>query len=213
MNYTDHWNHKYINTPDDKLGWYEDVPTHTLDLIRACHLPVDAHILLIGAGTTTLVESLLENGFTNLTVNDLSSAAVQILQERLGNRKDQVRWVIDDLTHPDALKRLEKIDLWVDRAVLHFFNKPKEQKAYFDLLRTLVKAGAYALFAEFSLSGATKCSGLDVFRYNTQMLKERLGGSYILIREADVIYTMPSGDRRDYIYALFKNMAHGESAY
>jgi len=201
----EHWDRVYQKNAVERLGWFESSPEPTLKLIEHCKLDKNAAILNVGAGATTLVDELLEIGYQNIIVNDISKAALEELQLRLGqDRSKLVRWIVDDLTDPDELQPLEQIDLWHDRAVLHFFEDNARQDAYFKLLKKLVCKGGYVIIAAFNLNGAPKCSGLPVFRYDAHMLQERLGEEFNLIESFDYTYTMPSGDTREYVYTLFQ---------
>jgi hypothetical protein len=108
------------------------------------------------------------------------------------------------LVHSILLNDLPKVDVWNDRAVLHFFTEKKEQDTYFELLHKKVKKGGFVILAEFNLQGATMCSGLPVKRYDVKMLQESLGKDYLLLKHFDYDYQMPSGEIRKYIYTLFK---------
>ena len=112
--------------------------------------------------------------------------------------------MVDDLTNPSELLKLKNVDLWHDRAVLHFFTEEKQQKAYFDLLKGALKPKGFVILAEFNLEGAKKCSGLDVFNYNEEMLQERLGSDFELLKSFNYTYTQPSGNTREYVYTLFQ---------
>ena len=202
--YRSHWDQVYTKTEVSRLGWYEPTPEPSLRLIRACNLPKDATILTVGAGATTLVDELLALGFQRIIANDISPRALEQLQQRLGPAQAKVRWVVDDLTRPEVLPDIGPVDLWHDRAVLHFFNAKAEQDAYFNLLKTLVKPGGYVILAAFHLRGADRCSGLPVHRYDEQLLAEKLGSDFALLQAFDYTYTMPSGDERAYVYTLFK---------
>lgn len=206
MDLSSHWDNTYSKNPIDKLGWYEDNPIPSLQLIDKCDLDKDASILNIGAGTSTLIDELLNQGYQNIFANDISSTALEKLKDRLGSQGDKIEWILDDVTNPELLSQLEKVDLWHDRAVLHFFCDAKSQKAYFDLLRQLVKKNGYVIIAAFNLDGAIKCTGLPIHRYNTEMLHKKLGNDFKLIESFDYIYTMPSGDTRVYVYTLFKRV-------
>jgi SAM-dependent methyltransferase len=200
-----HWDKVYGRKSHTQLGWYEEIPEPTVDLFKACDLSPPDHILIVGAGATTLIDLLLKKDYANITANDISANAVNQLKERLGpGKSDRVNWVIDDLTAPEELASLPLVDLWQDRAVLHFFTEEAQRDSYFNLLRRLVKPGGFAMIATFSLSGAEKCSGLPVYRYNTEMLSENLGRGFDLIQSHAHMHTMPSGDTRDYIYTLFR---------
>lgn len=201
----EHWERVYHKSPVDKLGWYETNPEPSLNLIKRCLLEQKAKILNVGAGATTLVDELLEEGYQNIIANDISSSALKELQLRLGPEKSSmVRWIVDDLTKPGILKSLEKIDLWHDRAVLHFFNEEEKQVAYFDLLRQLLGPEGFVIIAAFNLNGASMCSGLPIFRYSTKMIQERLGEQFLLKETFDYTYTQPSGDTREFVYTLFQ---------
>jgi len=201
----EHWEHVYQKSSADKLGWYEARSEPSLKLIERCKLEKDAAILNVGAGATTLVDELLEIGFQNIISNDISSSALEELQSRLGpEQSNMVRWIVDDLTDPDELLTLEQIDLWHDRAVLHFFQDNGSQDKYFNLLRKLVSPGGYVIIAAFNLNGAPQCSGLPVFRYDAAMLQEKLGKEFQLKEAFDYTYTQPSGDTREYVYTLLQ---------
>lgn len=202
-----HWEGIYLKNQIDKLGWYEEHPAPSLQLIEQCKLESDSRMLNVGTGASTLVDELLKQGFTNLIATDLSREAMQKLKSRLGaDLSKRVSWMEDDLTNPQVLHTLDPIDLWHDRAVLHFFNEPAEQEAYFGLLKQLVRSGGYVIIAAFNLQGASTCSGLPVYRYNQEMIQLRLGGEFVLQEAFDYTYTMPSGDERAYIYTLYKRV-------
>lgn len=203
-----HWDKIYDRNPIEKLGWFEEEPIPSLQLITKCNLPKDAVILNVGAGASTLIDELLKDGYKNVIVNDISSSALRNLKLRLGEEQSKkVRWVEDDLTNPDTLETLEQVDLWHDRAVLHFFIDSEEQNAYFDLLKNLVRIKGAVIIATFNLSGAIKCSGLPVFRYNENMLQKKLGPAFIMREAFDYTYQMPSGDTREYVYTLFERLS------
>lgn len=199
-----HWNNLYKNSDPDKLGWYEERARPSLDLINECVLSKDARILNVGAGATTLIDDLLNEGYENIIATDISEMGLHILKDRLGDRKNEVQWIVDDLTNPQHLQYISPVDLWHDRAVLHFFLEKQEQKSYFDLIRTLVKEGGYVIIAAFNLQSAEKCSGLKAHRYNAKMIAEQLGPDFKLMQSFDYTYKMPSEDTRKYVYTLFQ---------
>ncbi|MFK5891318.1 MAG: class I SAM-dependent methyltransferase [Flavobacteriaceae bacterium] len=207
VDFGEHWCGVYTDSDISKLGWYEDESTPVLELIDACNLNKDAKILTVGAGATTLIDSLINLNYTNLIANDISSCALNALKRRLGEAHKNITWIVDDITNPNDLKKLTDISLWIDRAVLHFFTEDKDQDTYFDLLKSSVAKEGYVILAEFNLSGATKCSGLDVKRYNAKILSSKLGSDFVLQKEFDYIYTMPNGDTRNYVYTLFKRLS------
>ncbi|WP_456424249.1 methyltransferase domain-containing protein [Lutibacter sp.] len=203
--FENHWNNAYQKTPINKLGWYEKESTPSLELITLCNLSKNAQIFNAGAGASILIEQLLNEGYSNLVVNDISSSALIELKNNLINHKtSQVQFIVDDLTNPTVLLKLKDIDLWHDRAVLHFFTTQQQQNSYFNLLKKVIKPKGYVILAEFNLEGAKKCSGLDVFNYNEKMLHERLGEDFALLKSFNYTYTQPSGGIREYVYTLFQ---------
>ncbi|MDO9136631.1 MAG: class I SAM-dependent methyltransferase [Lutibacter sp.] len=205
FDYEKHWNAAYQKSPITNLGWYEENPAPSIELIEACSLPKDALIFNAGAGASTLISELFAKGFENLVVNDISSVALAELKNNLLVPKNaHIKFIVDDLTNPSELLKLKNIDLWHDRAVLHFFTEEKDQKAYFDLLKSVLKPKGFVILAEFNLEGAKKCSGLDVFNYNEEMLQERLGSDFELLKSFNHTYTQPSGNTREYVYTLFQ---------
>ncbi|MFC2090838.1 class I SAM-dependent methyltransferase [Bacteroidota bacterium] len=201
-NLEDHWNKVYSRTEDNKLGWYETNFGLILGLLDKVKPDLSSRILVVGAGNTLLIDDLIGKGYSNLIASDISKVALDNLAARTGNEK--VDYIVDDLTKPTGLESMDQVDLWIDRAVLHFFTENKDQQTYFDLLRQKIKQKGFAIFAEFNLEGATTCSGLPVFRYNAELLSERMGPDYSLVESFDHTYINPSGGERPYVYTLFK---------
>src|SRR5690554_664273 len=199
-----HWDKAY-NKEDNQLGWFEETPTQTMQLVEACQLKKDATILNVGAGTTNLIEALLDSGYTNLIANDLSEVALQKLQSRIKESHNyDLKAIADDITNPSDLQNLQNIDLWIDRAVLHFFLKEEEQTAYFNLINNILAKKAFVLIAVFALDGAEKCCGLDLKRYNVEMLQNKLGESFKLVNFFNYTFINPFGGERPYVYSLFQ---------
>ena len=181
-NLKQHWDTVY-QKDDERLGWYESNPQQTLSLVTNTQLPKDAKILNVGAGTTTLIDKLLELGYSNIIANDLSERAIEKLEKRIKVTYNyQLQTVVDDLTNPVTLNKLKNVDLWIDRAVLHFFLKEEEQKSYFNLIHQIVSKGGFVIIAVFALHGAEKCSSLELQRYNVETLQDKLGPKFKLIK-------------------------------
>ncbi|TXE17853.1 class I SAM-dependent methyltransferase [Psychroserpens burtonensis] len=199
-----HWDTAY-NKADNQLGWFEEDPTQTLNLIAKTNLAKDATLLNVGVGTTTLIDILLDNGYTNLIANDLSELALQKLKDRVKKSHNyNLNCIPDDLINPSELQHLKNVDLWIDRAVLHFFLKEDQQNAYFNLIKKIVAKNGFVLIAVFALNGAEKCCGLDLKRYNVEMLQQQLGNAFKLIDNFNYTFINPFGSERPYIYTLFQ---------
>ena len=200
----DHWNNVYTKKSHEKLGWFENDLSPSIKLIKTTQIDSSARILNVGAGSTVLIDQLLKLGFNNLIATDISEVSLQNLSSRVG--AENIECMVDDLTQPTALNQIAPVDLWIDRAVLHFFTDSNDQETYFKLLKNSITPKGFVIIAEFNLEGALKCSGLDVCRYNTKIISDKLGPEFKLIEDFDYTYTMPSGDTREYIYTLFQKI-------
>ncbi len=204
MSKQEHWVKAYEEKSTEDLGWYEETPQPSIDLLELIPTKKTDRILNVGAGSSTLIDYFLTNDFTDIIVNDLSSSAISELKQRLGTNASKVDYIIDDLTNPTTLKDIDPVDIWHDRAVLHFFREEEEKKAYFELLKSRVKKGGHVIIAEFSLEGAEKCCGLELCRYDEKEISARLGSDFKLIKAFDYTFINPRGGERPYIYTLYK---------
>ena len=196
-----HWNNIYKNSKEDKLGWYETDYSATFNLLKQIPNWKNAKIFIPGAGTSGLIDILLDSN-AHLILNDLSSEVLERSKAKYDYDKYNIRWMNQDISKPLS-SDLNDVDIWIDRAVLHFIIDDNCIHQYFKNVDNVVKAGGYAIFAEFSKSGATRCAGLDVKRYNIDDFKLNLT-SFNLISIQEYTYINPSGDPRPYIYTLFK---------
>ncbi|NIM95819.1 MAG: SAM-dependent methyltransferase [Anaerolineales bacterium] len=205
VNTRDHWNRIYTTQQYDKVGWYEQEPTPSLELISRCRLGPTDPMIDVGAGSTTLIDHLLGVGYKNLYVLDHSEVALDVLYSRLPRDQRKYVTVIEaDILNEEWIAQVGEVSLWHDRALLHFFVDPEDREAYAASLNRVVRVGGFAIISAFSLEGADRCSGLAVHRYSLETLAELVGKNFLLEDGFDYAYRMPSGDIRPYIYALFK---------
>ena len=197
-----HWDHIFAETEDTKLGWYEKDTAQTFKLLDEIPDLEKFTLFLPGAGTSILIENLVPR-VNKLILNDISIQALNRVRQRLKGYSEEILWLCQDIAQPFK-ETLPDIDLWIDRAVLHFLIDEKDIKGYFENLKSILKVGGYALFAEFSLIGAPKCAGLTLHRYSINELSLNLGSSFELVSNFDHTYISPFGDQKPYIYALFK---------
>ncbi len=199
---SEHWDSIFSGANDSTLGWYEKDLTATFTLLAQIEAWESSMIFIPGAGTSTLVDALLTKN-TRLVLNDISAAALNNLKGRLGKQAENIDWFCQDIAQP-IQEEIPVIGIWIDRAVLHFLTEEKDIDGYFNNLKSILKVGGYAIFAEFSKEGATKCAGLTIHQYSVEELSKRLGTSFRLISSFDHVYVNPKGDPRPYIYVLFK---------
>jgi len=205
MQLQNHWDEVYFRVNINELGWYEAKPTPSLDLISETPIDRNSSILDVGSGASTLIRHLIDEGFKNITAQDISEVALKKSSLLLSSAENEyVNWIIDDISAPKELSKYGEIDLWHDRTVLHFLTEKKQQIGYLKTIKSLVNPGGYVIIAVFSLDGAKKCSGLDVKNYNEKMLGEFLGDEFSLIKSFNYTYIQPSGGERPFVYTLFK---------
>lgn len=204
---SNHWNTIFSNTEDSKLGWYEKDGFQTLKLLNQIPDWEKSTIFIPGAGTSILIEKLLSRG-TNLVLNDISIEALKRVKSRLNKEYREIDWFCQDIAKPIP-DTIPNVDIWIDRAVLHFLINEDDIKEYFKNVESILKVGGHAIFAEFSKKGATKCAGLTIHRYSIEELSERLGESFTPISHFDYTFINPNGDPRPYIYALYKREKNG----
>jgi len=196
----EHWNSLFSSRTDPDLGWYESDVSQTLKFLDRASIGKDARVFLPGAGTSLLVDELLARGH-ELVLNDISDEALQKLKRRIGGDR-KVTWLHHDISRPLPGGVLP-VDLWIDRAVLHFLVEEDAIEGYFANVCSAVRSGGHVLLAEFSTEGATRCAGLAVHRYSVAEMQQRLGGDFELLEQEAYTYINPQGGQRPYIYALF----------
>jgi SAM-dependent methyltransferase len=162
-----HWDNIYQKSKPEELSWYEDNPETSLMLIAGTGLPLNAEIFDNGGGASRLVDNLIDLGYKNINVRDISESALNITKKRLGNKAEQVSWIVDD----EASCCLHKqFDIWHDRAAFHFLTDNTEINNYTESVKKCIKPGGYFIISTFSENGPSKCSGLEVKKYSEDTL-------------------------------------------
>jgi hypothetical protein len=192
---TDLWESVYDFNQVDGVSWFQQEPVTSLDLVNMLGVDKDAGVIDVGGGASVLVDFLLSNGFTDLTVLDISSCALRASRERVG-ADAHVTWVAHNLLTWEPARTY---DLWHDRAVFHFL-LPDEIKVYQDLIRRSVTPGGFAIMATFAPDGPQRCAGLPVTRYNADQLGEVLGEEFKLVEQRREVHTTPSGSLQPFTW-------------
>lgn len=204
-NLKSHWNETYIREIKT-FGLYEKTPEPSLRLIKKSNINKNASILIVGTGVSTIIDELLKQNYKNVIATDFSEIALEKVKQRLQKESSKVKWIVDDLTQSNKLCNMEQVDLWHDRAVLHFFNSKKEQDSYFNLLKKLVKKNGFVIIAPFNVHAAAECSGLPIYRFDQNMLQLKLGPDFELLDSFDYSYSTPSGENLNFVYTLFQRI-------
>jgi SAM-dependent methyltransferase len=204
MDYKKHWANIYTTKQPDEVSWYQFEPTYSLDLIDASGIGLDAPIIDVGAGASTLVDHLLARGYTDVTLLDISGEALATTRQRLGANSELVHWIEDDATTarlPEA-----HFALWHDRAVFHFLTDPDVRARYVAQVLRSVKPGGHVIVATFATDGPEKCSGLEVVRYDADSLHGAFGSPFELVNTLREIHQTPWGSEQRFVYCYCRRI-------
>ncbi len=198
MQSKNHWEQVYETRPATEVSWYQPHAEHSLDLIRGIGLAPDAVIIDVGGGASTLVDDLLDHGYRNLSVLDLSGAALAIARARLGQRGNDIQWIEADATSAALPERY--YDVWHDRAVFHFLTDEADRHDYVRQVMRAVKPGGHVIVATFAPDGPTQCSGLPVVQYDPDSLHDEFGPAFKLVGHDEESHVTPAGRIQHFIY-------------
>lgn len=210
MSSREHWETVYRSKATDAVSWYQPHAVQSLALIQATPVPLDAHILDAGGGASTLVDDLLDAGYTNITVVDLSAAALVAAQTRLSARAAAVTWLAADVTALDLPP--QSVDVWHDRAVFHFLTQFEDRRAYIRTLLRTVRPGGHVIVATFAEDGPEKCSGLPVMRYSAGTLHAEFGDAFTLVTHDRETHATPFGTTQEFTYCYCRVAATAAGA-
>ncbi len=198
MQSKEHWEKVYTSKATDAVSWFQPHADLSVDLIKGTGAALDAAIIDVGGGASTLVDDLLAAGYTDLTVLDLSAAALAAARRRLGSKASGVRWIEADVTQANL--PAHHFDVWHDRAVFHFLTSPEDRAAYVRTVFRAVKPGGHVIVATFAEDGPDKCSGLPVMRYRADQLHHEFGEAFTLLRHQKEAHHTPSGTVQQFVY-------------
>ncbi len=193
-----HWERVYSSRAADAVSWYQPHATRSLDLIRKVAGDAASRIIDVGGGASTLVDDLLAGGMSNLTVLDISTAALQVAQRRLAGQARHVQWIAADITQVQLGE--SAYDVWHDRAVFHFLTNPADRAAYVAQVRRAVRPGGHVIVAAFGPGGPEQCSGLPVVRYEPGQLHAQFGGRFELVDHVAEEHRTPAGQVQHFVY-------------
>ena len=193
----EHWERVYAEKAPDAMSWFQPTPEVSLAMIDELGLPLDAAIIDVGGGASQLAAELLGRGFTDITVADISSAALMRARESLPEA-DRISWVAADLRDHDFGRRFA---LWHDRAAFHFMVEPADRRAYIATLERSIAPRGRVIIATFGPEGPIRCSGLPVSRYDADALAVAFEGCAELISSRLETHRTPSGALQQFLFA------------
>jgi 2-polyprenyl-3-methyl-5-hydroxy-6-metoxy-1,4-benzoquinol methylase len=197
-----HWEKVYATKAPEAVSWYRPHLETSLALIERAAAGYSASIIDVGGGESTLVDDLLAKGYENITVLDVSKTAIDVTKKRLGLAAEQIHWLVADIT--EAQLEAGAYDVWHDRAVFHFLTTSEHRAAYVRQVARAVKPGGHVIVSTFGPEGPTKCSGLDVIRYDANSLHDQFGVRFRLVQSSKELHRTPFGTTQQFLFCYCK---------
>ena len=196
-----HWEHVYETKEPTDVSWFQPVPEQSLQLIRATGIAATDPVIDAGGGASTLVDNLVADGFSDVTVLDISAAALERSRVRLGNVADSVKWIVSDVTEFEPDRRYA---LWHDRAVFHFLTEAADRDSYVEVVRRTLRDDGHLVIATFGPEGPLRCSGLDIRRYDVEDLQQYFGTHFELRQHEIEDHRTPGGAVQQFLYSWWQ---------
>lgn len=199
-----HWENVYQTKLPDQVSWYREHLDNSIQMILQTGVEKNGAVIDVGGGSSTLVDDLLDFGFSDVTVLDISETAIQNSKERLGTDANKVEWIEADITKISLPGN--HFDVWHDRAVFHFLTDAEDRRKYVELVKSSVKVGGHIIVASFGLNGPQKCSGLDVVRYSPEKMHGEFGDEFELVKSLNEQHNTPFGKEQEFIYCYCRKL-------
>lgn len=193
-----HWEKVYSTKAPNEVSWYQPHLETSLALISRAAGANSASIIDVGGGESTLVDDLLARGYQTITILDISQTAIDVTKERLKELADRVQWIVGDVTRLKLPRGT--YDVWHDRAVFHFLTGTEERQAYVRQVAHAVRPGGHVIVSTFGPEGPTRCSGLEVARYDADTLHEQFGARFRLMDSTKELHQTPFGMTQQFLY-------------
>lgn len=201
MNLEQHWQSIYHQKEPIQVSWYQPYPSMSMEMIRSTKASPNASIIDVGGGSSLFVDALLYSEYKDVSVLDISSAALEHSKQRLGSRASQVQWLTSDVLQFEPPKIY---DVWHDRAVFHFLIHPEDSERYIQLLKKALRSQGHFILATFATDGPNKCSGFPVEQYDEDKIQRVLGPDFQWMQTKQESHVTPSGVEQKFIYFHFQ---------
>jgi 2-polyprenyl-3-methyl-5-hydroxy-6-metoxy-1,4-benzoquinol methylase len=196
-----HWENVFSTKVSTEVSWFQEYPTTSMDFLELFSLPLDANIIDIGGGDSHLVDALLEKGYQNIWVLDISAAALDRAKQRLGEKANLVNWVVTDVTE---FRPTVKFDFWHDRAAFHFLTNEDSVSKYVAIAENSISEKGYLVLGTFSENGPEKCSGLQIQQYTETSMSNRFEIGFERIKCITENHTTPFNTIQNFLFCSFR---------
>ncbi len=198
MSDQEHWEAVYGRKAADQVSWYRPHLDRSVAFIAGAGLAKSAAIIDVGGGSSTLVDDLLDQGYSDVSVLDISPTAISDARRRLGPRAEAASWILADITTVELPEH--HYDFWHDRAVFHFLRDPEARRRYVAAVRRGLKPGGHIVVATFGPQGPDHCSGLEVMRYDADELHDEFGSPFQKVASSEEVHLTPWGKEQEFVY-------------
>lgn len=199
-----YWENIYQKKQIDEVSWYQPRPATSLDFVKEFNLPLNAKIIDVGGGDSFFVDHLLELGYEDITVLDISAKAIDRAKERLGDKASRVKWIVADASD---FQPTEQYDFWHDRAAFHFLTEENDIESYLRTVSQHLSPSGHLVIGTFSTSGPEKCSGISIRQYSEKSMGDRLKGLFEKVKCIRVDHETPFDTVQNFIFCSFKPLA------
>lgn len=198
-----HWENIYQTKQLNEVSWFQPTPETSLDFFKQFNVPTTAKVIDIGGGDSFLVDHLLDKGYQDITVLDISEAAIERAKNRLGDKAEKVKWIVADAA---KFKPTEQYDFWHDRAAFHFLTDEQEISSYLETAQKSIKPTGVLVIGTFSEQGPKKCSGIEIKQYSENSMTERLKNFFEKIRCITIDHKTPFDTIQNFVFCSFRKL-------
>jgi len=199
----EHWENVFATKVETEVSWFQTYPKTSVDFLELFKLPLDANIIDVGGGDSHFVDALLNKGYKNIYVLDISANAIERAKKRLGDKSAQVNWIVSDITD---FEPKVKFDFWHDRAAFHFLTSEDKVYKYVSIAESSINPNGYLILGTFSEQGPTKCSGLEIKQYNEASISVRFEVKFKRIKCITENHTTPFNTIQNFLFCSFKRL-------
>jgi 2-polyprenyl-3-methyl-5-hydroxy-6-metoxy-1,4-benzoquinol methylase len=196
-----HWENVFATKAETEVSWFQAYPKTSVEFIELFNLPLDASIIDVGGGDSHFVDALLEKGYTNVSVLDISENAIERAKARLGSNATKVNWITSDITE---FTPTITFDFWHDRAAFHFLTDDEKINKYVAIAENAIKKDGYLILGTFSENGPTKCSGLEIKQYNEASMSYRFEDAFNRIKCITEDHVTPFNTVQNFVFCSFQ---------
>lgn len=200
FNRKEHWEKIYQSKQLNEVSWFQPTPETSLDFVQFVNLPKSAKIIDVGGGDSFLVDHLLELGYSDITVLDVSETAIERAKQRLGSRANMVKWIVSDAS---MFKPTQKYDFWHDRAAFHFLTQPQEISNYIQTVEQCINPNGILVIGTFSEQGPKKCSGIEIKQYSESSMNELFQSNFQKSKCITIDHKTPFNTFQNFIFCSF----------